>query len=170
MQAGAFFGVLIASYVMDKWGRKAGLIYCSIFSIVGGALLAGSINISMFIVARFFAGMGSWGFLAVSEWSPLPTSLDIFTANPIYTAPVYSAELAPPSLRGLFVGMNGVNIALGYGLASYMGMGMSYHLSRVQDLNLTSMVLLPKCYAMERPTRLGTHMANHDACHHLLRT
>jgi hypothetical protein len=40
-----------------------------------------------------------------------------------FTAPVYSAELAPPSLRGLFVGMNGVNIALGYGLASYMGMG-----------------------------------------------
>jgi hypothetical protein len=42
----------------------------------------------------------------------------------ILTAPVYSAELAPPGLRGLFVGMNGVNIALGYGLASYMGMGM----------------------------------------------
>lgn len=52
---------------MDKWGRKAGMIYCACFSIVGGALLAGSINISMFIVARFFAGMGSWGFLAVSK-------------------------------------------------------------------------------------------------------
>lgn len=85
-------------------GRKAGLIYCACFSIFGGALLAGSVNITMFIIARFFAGMGSWGFLAVT--------------------PVYSAELAPPSLRGLFVGMNGVNIALGYGLASYMGMGM----------------------------------------------
>ncbi|KAF1813976.1 MFS general substrate transporter [Eremomyces bilateralis CBS 781.70] len=60
----------------------------------------------MFIVARFFAGMGSWGFLAVT--------------------PVYSAELAPPGLRGLFVGMNGVNIALGYGLASYMGMAFYY--------------------------------------------
>jgi MFS family permease len=52
---------------MDKWGRKAGLIYCACFSIVGGALLAGSVNVSMFIVARFFAGMGSWGFLAVSK-------------------------------------------------------------------------------------------------------
>lgn len=36
------------------------------------------------------------------------------------SAPIYSAELAPPDLRGLMVGMNGVNIALGYGLASYM--------------------------------------------------
>ncbi|OCL05855.1 MFS general substrate transporter [Glonium stellatum] len=58
----------------------------------------------MFIVARFFAGVGSWGFLAV----------------------IYFAELAPPGLRGLFVGMNGVNIALGYGLASYMGMAFYF--------------------------------------------
>jgi hypothetical protein len=36
------------------------------------------------------------------------------STNSIFTAPVYSAELAPPGLRGLFVGMNGVNIALGY--------------------------------------------------------
>ena len=44
----------------------------------------------------------------------------------IGTAPVYCAELAPPKLRGFFVGMNGVNIALGYGLASYMGMAFYY--------------------------------------------
>ena len=41
-------------------------------------------------------------------------------------APFYSAELAAPDLRGLMVGMNGVNIALGYGLASYMGMAFFY--------------------------------------------
>ncbi|KAF2107746.1 general substrate transporter [Lophiotrema nucula] len=91
---------------MDKWGRKAGVIYCAIFSIIGGALLCGSKNVSMFIVARFIAGWGSWGFLAVT--------------------PTYSAELAPPGLRGFFVGMNGVNIALGYGLASYMGMAFYF--------------------------------------------
>src|ERR1700761_6557640 len=43
-----------------------------------------------------------------------------------WTAPFYSAELAPPGLRGLMVGMNGVNIALGYGLASYMGLAFYY--------------------------------------------
>ena len=40
--------------------------------------------------------------------------------------PTYSAEVAPPKIRGLFVGLNGVMIALGYGLASYMGMAFFY--------------------------------------------
>ncbi len=50
-----------------RYGRKAGMIYCATFSIVGGALLCGSVNVAMFIVARFIAGAGSWGFLAVSK-------------------------------------------------------------------------------------------------------
>ena len=60
----------------------------------------------MFIVARFLAGGGSWGFLMVT--------------------PAYSAELAPPDLRGLMVGLNGIHIALGYALASYMGLAFFY--------------------------------------------
>ncbi|KAF2015641.1 MFS general substrate transporter [Aaosphaeria arxii CBS 175.79] len=91
---------------MDRWGRKAGVLYCSFFSLLGGALLCGSRNIGMFIAARFIAGWGSWGLQ--------------------YPAPTYSAELAPPGLRGFFVGMNGVNIALGYALASYMGMAFFF--------------------------------------------
>jgi MFS family permease len=43
-----------------------------------------------------------------------------------HAAPTYSAELAPPGIRGLMVGMNGINIALGYGLASYMGMAFYF--------------------------------------------
>ncbi len=80
--------------------------YCAFFSLFGGAWLCGSTNVAMFIVARFFAGVGSWGFLAVT--------------------PAYCAELAPPQMRGLFVGMNGVNICIGYALASYMGMAFYY--------------------------------------------
>jgi MFS family permease len=102
-QAGAFFGILIVSGIMDRYGRKGGVVFCSFWSIIGGTLLCASQSYGMFIAARFFAGMGSWGFLAVT--------------------PTYSAELAPPKIRGLFVGLNGVMIALGYGLASYMGMG-----------------------------------------------
>ncbi len=41
-------------------------------------------------------------------------------------APVYTAELAPAELRGFFVGMNGVMIAVGYSLAAYMGLAF-YH-------------------------------------------
>ncbi|KAH4007443.1 hypothetical protein HBI24_065950 [Parastagonospora nodorum] len=105
-QAGAVLGILSSSYIMDRWGRKAGILYCALFSLVGGALLCGAQNVAMFIAARFIAGWGSWGFLAVT--------------------PTYSAELAPPGLRGFFVGMNGVNIALGYAIASYMGMAFYF--------------------------------------------
>jgi MFS family permease len=52
---------------MDRWGRKAGVWYCAFFSIIGGALLCGAQNVGMFIAARFIAGWGSWGFLAVSK-------------------------------------------------------------------------------------------------------
>ena len=34
-------------------------------------MLCGSRNIAMFIVARFIAGGGSWGFLSVSKYSLL---------------------------------------------------------------------------------------------------
>jgi MFS family permease len=46
-QAGAFFGVIIASWVMDRFGRKAGVAYCSFFSLFGGAWLTGSTNAAM---------------------------------------------------------------------------------------------------------------------------
>ena len=95
-QAGAVVGVLFVSWVMDRYGRKAGMLYCSAFSVLGGVLLTASNGVAMFIVARFFSGIGSWGFLAVT--------------------PVYSAELAPPKLRGFFVGLNGIFIAMGYAL------------------------------------------------------
>lgn len=35
LQAGCFFGALIASAVADKWGRRIGLISASLISIVG---------------------------------------------------------------------------------------------------------------------------------------
>ncbi|KAJ5951526.1 uncharacterized protein N7479_009939 [Penicillium vulpinum] len=105
-QAGAFFGILLVSWVMDRYGRKAGMIFCAILSIVGGSITTASNGVAMFIVSRFISGGGSWGFLAVT--------------------PVYTSELSPPNLRGLFVGMNGVNIAVGYALASYMGLAFFY--------------------------------------------
>jgi len=106
---------------MDKYGRKGGVIYCASLSIFGGTLLCASQNIGMFIAARFFAGAGSWGFLALSKNSTLA-----FVPLLTHLAPVYSAELAPAELRGLFVGMNGVLIAVGYSLASYAGLGFFF--------------------------------------------
>ncbi|KAF2446316.1 MFS general substrate transporter [Karstenula rhodostoma CBS 690.94] len=105
-QTGVVLDILSSSYIMDLWGRKPNVYYLSIISLVGGALLCGAQNIEMFIVARFIAGWGSWGFFAVT--------------------PTYSAELAPPGIRGFFIGMNGVNIAFGYAVATYMGMAFYF--------------------------------------------
>jgi MFS family permease len=68
-KAGAFFGVLIGSWVMDKYGRKVGVMYCATLSIIGGVCLCAAQNIAMFIVFRFFAGAGSWAFLALGTIS-----------------------------------------------------------------------------------------------------
>ena len=105
-QAGSFFGVLIGSWIMDKYGRKVGVIYCATLSIIGGVCLCAAQNVTMFIVFRFFAGAGSWAFVSL--------------------IPVYSTELAPPKLRGFFVGMNAMGITFGYIMASYMGLAFYY--------------------------------------------
>ncbi|OCL08881.1 MFS transporter [Glonium stellatum] len=105
-QAGAFCGVLAGSWVMDRYGRKAGTVFCATLSIVGGTCLCAAQSIAMFIVFRFFAGAGSMAFVGL--------------------IPVYSAELAPPKLRGIFVGMNLIGITFGYALASYMGLAFYF--------------------------------------------
>jgi MFS family permease len=64
---------------MDKWGRKVGVMYCAILSIVGGVCLCAAQNIAMFIVFRFFAGAGSWAFLALSM---TPASPNPFPSSP----------------------------------------------------------------------------------------
>ncbi|KAL6246340.1 hypothetical protein RBB50_006576 [Rhinocladiella similis] len=105
-QAGGVFGIFSTTYVMERWGRKAGMIFCSIMGLLGGIFVCAAQNVGMFIAFKFLAGFSSWGFVAIT--------------------PVYTAELAPPALRGLFVGMDGLGVALGYGLATYMGLAF-YH-------------------------------------------
>lgn len=157
VQAGAFFGILVGSWVMDKWGRKGGVIYCSCLSIFGGVMLCASQNIGMFIAFRFFAGAGSWGFLALSKFR------FHFNRRPeqvlTHLAPVYTAELAPPEQRGFFVGMNGVFIAIGYAIASYMGLAFFYSNDPVAQwrgplglaLIWPFMMLLVICFVPESP-------------------
>jgi MFS family permease len=74
-QAGAAVGTIFTAIVMDRFGRRNCVYYNSIVGLFGGALIAGSRNISMFLAGRFFAGMSSFGFLVIT--------------------PVYSTELSP---------------------------------------------------------------------------
>ena len=123
-QAGGVFGVLITTYIMEKWGRKSAVCFCSIIGLLGGALVVAAQNVAMFIVFKFVAGMSSWGFVVVSTW----TSSHLFSLSSLtsVTVPVFVTELAPPALRGLFVGMGGFALACGYALATYMGLAFYY--------------------------------------------
>lgn len=53
--------------------------------MVSGAILAGSTNMAMFLVFRFFAGAGAFMILAA--------------------VPIWMAEVVPPYLRGALVQM-----------------------------------------------------------------
>lgn len=91
---GAAFGALAQSVVGDRWGRKWGLGIASVFSIVGAALAAGSVNVVMLIVVRLLHGFGLGMLL------PL--------------VPLYLSEVAPPQKRGLVSGVTVLSFGLGY--------------------------------------------------------
>ncbi|KAJ5456132.1 uncharacterized protein N7458_003715 [Penicillium daleae] len=99
---GAVIGIPIGMWIMDRFGRRACLAYASAVGLVGAAGCCAAQNMAMFIAFRFLAGAGAWASLSI--------------------APVYTAELAPPKLRGTFVGLTGVFLMLGQALASYMGL------------------------------------------------
>lgn len=56
--AGGFVGGLLSGYTSDRWGRKASAALGNTLILVSGALLTAAVNPAMFIVFRFFQGMG----------------------------------------------------------------------------------------------------------------
>ncbi|KAH0845709.1 MFS sugar transporter [Fonsecaea pedrosoi] len=102
-QVGGFLGTFAVSPISDRWGRKVGIAVPAVFACVTSALLAGSVNIHMFIAFRFFAGMAA--YIIVS------------------TVPVWMSEVAPPSVRGVLVDIHGISLLFGYALASWIGYG-----------------------------------------------
>jgi MFS family permease len=56
--AGAMLGALVAGWMCEAKGRKKTMNVASVVSIIGAALLAGSVKIGMFLAARFIAGAG----------------------------------------------------------------------------------------------------------------
>ncbi|EXJ89880.1 hypothetical protein A1O3_02947 [Capronia epimyces CBS 606.96] len=103
---GAFFGTVANGWIADRWGRKPSILLGTIIVLVSAALLAGSVNMAMFIVFRFFSGFGAY-ILAMS-------------------VPLWITETVPPDVRGIFAMFNGFFINIGYLLASYIGFGF-YH-------------------------------------------
>lgn len=81
-------------------------------AIVGAVLQTASVHVAMMIVGRLLAGIGCGSLLSV--------------------VPVYLAEASQPDSRGFLVGLHGMMIAIGFGVANWVGYGGSYASSHAQ--------------------------------------
>lgn len=77
---GKIMGLFPATWLTDRYGRKASMWIGFVFLLIGAGLQGGSINLAMFVVARWFLGLAT-----------------AFIAQP---APILVTELAYPTHRG----------------------------------------------------------------------
>ena len=105
-QVGGFLGVFTVSYFADKWGRRAAIGVSALITLVSGALLAGSVNVGMFIAFRFTCGAGAFMILSA--------------------VPIWMNEVTPPRNRGMLVDIHGAALLFGYMVAAWVGNGFFY--------------------------------------------
>ncbi|KAB8072010.1 general substrate transporter [Aspergillus leporis] len=109
LQAGCFFGALIASPVAEKWGRKTGLLAASLIAIVGCIMqVAASGHLEAMYIGRLINGFGV-GFASMIN-------------------PLYVSENAPRAIRGGLTGLYQLFITTGIMLAFWINYGSSLHL------------------------------------------
>ena len=94
---GTILGALIAGKPADKYGRKPTLFAIGILYVIGALGTALTDNLLLFDIFRFLGGIGV-GAASVC-------------------APIYTAEVSPPAVRGRLVGLVQFNIVFGILLA-----------------------------------------------------
>lgn len=105
MSLGSFFGSLSSSFVSEPFGRRASLMCCAMFWMIGAAIQCSSRNVAQLICGRIIAGYGI-GFGSS-------------------VAPVYGSELAPRKIRGLIGGLFQFSVTLGIMIMFYVSYGCS---------------------------------------------
>lgn len=75
-------------------------------AIVGAVLQCAAMHVGMMIAGRLIAGIGCGQLLSV--------------------VPIYLAEVAPAQRRGFLVGLQGMMIAIGFGMANWVGFAGAY--------------------------------------------
>ena len=103
---GQGIGNLMGGYLGDALGRKKTIWLASTLALIGAVLQTASVNIEMFIVGRVIAGFAIGLVYAVSS--------------------IYNAEIAPPRIRGVIVGLQTQMISLGYASANWIGVFGSF--------------------------------------------
>lgn len=133
LYAGGIISCMACPIVGDRYGRKKVIGLGAITSVIGAALQAGSVNPAMMIVARLIVGVGM-GIL-------------------IATVPLYQAEIAPPSNRGLIVGLHGAFRKMNSWIMLTDNVSFS-HWIWIDDLVLDWGRLLPCTWRCKSPTSI----------------
>ncbi|KAL3441972.1 general substrate transporter [Aspergillus insuetus] len=103
---GLALGALAQGWLADKVGRKRAFMLASICTLIGAALVSGSVAIGMLITVRLLHGFGL-GML-------------------VGLVPLYIAETAPARHRGLLLCINTSCISMGYFVCSWISVGTYY--------------------------------------------
>ncbi|ODV86796.1 hypothetical protein CANARDRAFT_27184 [[Candida] arabinofermentans NRRL YB-2248] len=100
---GCFFGAFGASFIADRWGRRVVLFSAAIIFMVGGCLQGGARNLNYLFGGRFIAGFG--------------------VGNLTMIIPLYQAEIANPSIRGMVTALQQFFLGIGSLCSSWIGYG-----------------------------------------------
>jgi SP family arabinose:H+ symporter-like MFS transporter len=95
----ATLAMMVAGPISDKYGRKKVLTYASLLYFVSAIGSAFAPTFLVLVIARMIGGLGVGASLII--------------------APMYIAEIAPPSMRGRMVSFNQLNIVLGISVAFF---------------------------------------------------
>ena len=111
---GCLAGAMVAGAMADKYGRKPLLMFSAVLFTVS-AIATGLFNdFTLFNIARFIGGVG------------------IGVASAL--APMYIAEVSPPSIRGRMVSLNQMTIVLGILAAQIVNMLLARDTSVAENL------------------------------------
>lgn len=95
----ATLAMMVAGPISDKYGRKRVLSYAALLYFISAIGSAFAPSFLFLVIARMIGGLGVGASLII--------------------APMYIAEIAPPSLRGRMVSFNQLNIVLGISVAFF---------------------------------------------------
>ncbi|KAJ5550620.1 hypothetical protein N7535_001435 [Penicillium sp. DV-2018c] len=104
LQAGCFFGALIASPIAEKWGRRMALISAALTAIIGIVMqTAASGHLEAMYIGRVICGLGVGAASMIN--------------------PLYVSENAPRAIRGGLTGLYQLFITMGIMLAFWINYG-----------------------------------------------
>jgi MFS family permease len=128
-QGGAILGTIVNMAGADWAGRKMTILAGAIVSVLGCALQAGAVNMTMLIIGRFIAGV----------------AVGMLTS----TIPMYAAELSEPKWRATLSGLLQWMLSWGFLVAQWLGYGCSF------STNEFSCMISPPVRPTDALTSLG---------------